>query len=130
MKKSILIVAVAVALSLVAALAAVKLTSPSASSPPKVAAATPTPVNEPGMIYTVSERVLNLVPSGGVPHYARIELAIEFQRPPGTKPPKAVPGEKKSTAPPAEPGLDPVVAHKVQIEDAVVRVVGSKTLDA
>lgn len=88
---------------------------------------------EPGLMYPLSERVLNLAasPSGG-PHFARIQLTLEFDRPavgPGSKPPAANAAAAKSTAPVLEPGLEPVTARKAQIDDAIVRIVGSKTLE-
>lgn len=78
------------------------------------------------MIYPLPERVLTLTPgSDGAPHYARIELAIAFQRPVGVKPPK-VPAAP-STVVVLEAGLAPVEAHKVQIDDALVRVLGAES---
>lgn len=91
------------------------------------------PHHEPGLIYPVSERVLNLVSTGGVPRYARIELALEFEKPAGYKPPKAAGGGHGAPAAGAEPALDPAlepVAHrKAQIDDAILRIVGSMTVD-
>jgi flagellar basal body-associated protein FliL len=103
-------------------------------------AATPKPKRkkhptEPGLMYPLSERVLNLAasPSGGT-HFARIQLTLEFERPavgPGSKPPVAKAGaaDAKSTAVVLEPGLESVTARKAQIDDAIVRVVGSKTFE-
>ncbi len=88
---------------------------------------------EPGLIFPVSERVLNLTSTDGAPHYARIELALEFAPPAGSKPAKSGGAEgghgaAKSTEPVLDPLLEPVSARKVQIDDMLVRIIGSKTL--
>ncbi|MFN8557066.1 MAG: flagellar basal body-associated FliL family protein [Dehalococcoidia bacterium] len=91
---------------------------------------------EPGLMYPMPDRVLNLTSSGGVPRYARIELMIEFEKPHDEK--SAKKGEKKEegghapakgAAAPLDPALDPVVARKAALDDALVRVVGSKTAE-
>jgi flagellar FliL protein len=85
---------------------------------------------EPGLIYPVSERVLNLVSSGGVPRYARIEMAIEFEKPDGYKPPKAGGGHGAPAAEPhLDPALEPVEHRKAQIDDTILRIVGSMTVE-
>jgi flagellar basal body-associated protein FliL len=81
----------------------------------------------PGMIYPLKERVLNLASPIGTTHYARIELSLDFARAPGAKPPAADPKAKSPT--PLEPGLQPVTERLPQIDDAIVRIVGSKTLE-
>lgn len=88
---------------------------------------------EPGLIFPVSERVLNLTSSDGAPHYARIELALEFEVPAGAKVAKGRGssggnGEAKETGPALDPLLEPVMARKVQIDDMLVRIIGSKTV--
>jgi flagellar FliL protein len=90
--------------------------------------------HEPGLIYPISERVLNLTSTGGVPHYARIELALEFERPADAKPEKAAKAgghgaAAPGAAPPLDPALEPVSHRTAQIDDAIVRIVGAKTLD-
>lgn len=87
---------------------------------------------EPGLMYPLAERVLNLAasPTGGT-HFARIQLTLEFDRPatgPGSKPPAAG-AAAKSTAVVLEPGLEPVTARKAQIDDAIVRIFGAKTFE-
>lgn len=91
--------------------------------------------HEPGLIYPLPERVLNLATTGGVPHYARIELALEFARPANAKPAKAAKGgghggHGAATAePPLDPALEPVVHRKAQIDDALLRILGTKTVE-
>lgn len=90
---------------------------------------------EPGLIYPVSDRTLNLSSPTGVPRYARIELALEFE-----KPEKATAAKKASggghgapadtAAVPLDPALEPVEARKVLIDDALVRIIGSKTVES
>jgi flagellar basal body-associated protein FliL len=82
---------------------------------------------EPGVMYPISERTLNLTSPGGQPHYARLEMAIEFAIPRGAKAQKA--GAEAKSPVPLVPILEPVEAHKAQIDDLLVRVVGSKTMD-
>jgi hypothetical protein len=93
-------------------------------------AKTPAP-HVPGLIYPMKERVLNLSGSGGTPHYARIEVAVEFKMPKGAKPAKA--GAGGHDAAPKEDALDPllepVAARKAQIDDLLVRIVGAQTLE-
>jgi flagellar basal body-associated protein FliL len=91
---------------------------------------------EPGLIYPLPDRVLNLSGPAGTPRYARIELALEFDRPEAGgahAKPKADGGHgapaAKSNEPVIDPALEPVHARKVQIDDALVRIVGSKTMD-
>lgn len=82
----------------------------------------------PGLMYPVSERVLNLASTGSTPHYARLQMTIEFARPAGSKPataPKAATG----SAVPLDPLLDPVQAHSAEIDDVLVRLVGGMTLE-
>jgi flagellar basal body-associated protein FliL len=88
--------------------------------------------HEPGLIYPMPERVLNLATSGGVPHYARIELALEFERPAGAKAAKSGGGghgAAAGAAPPLDPALEPVAERKAKIDDAVLRIVGTRTLE-
>lgn len=91
-------------------------------------------VAEPGLIYPMADRVFNLASGPGGPGYARIELALEFEKPPPTAaksaPKEGAPakeGAAKTGAEPLDPALEPVVARKAQIDDAVVKIVGSKT---
>ena len=86
---------------------------------------------DPGLIYPLKERVLNLSSSGGGQHYARIELAMEFARPDGAKPAKAAADAKgaKATEPPLDPTLAPVTDRLPQINDALVRIIGAKTAE-
>ncbi len=84
---------------------------------------------EPGLIYPLPERVLNLAGPAGVPHYARIELALEFARPQDAKPAAPAKGAPKEGTPGLDPALEPVTAYQAQIDDAIVRIVGSKTVD-
>jgi flagellar basal body-associated protein FliL len=91
-------------------------------------AKTPAP-HVPGLIYPMKERVLNLTPSGGTPHYARIEIAVEFKMPKGAKPAKAGAGHGASTEDVIDPLLEPVVARKAQVDDLLVRIVGAQTLE-
>lgn len=83
---------------------------------------------EPELVYPISERVLNLMSTNGSPRFARIEMAIEFEAPKGAKVAKAGKGEAKGP-PPLNPLLEPVEARKVQIDDLVLRIIGSKTLE-
>jgi flagellar basal body-associated protein FliL len=87
----------------------------------------------PGLMYPISERVLNIAGAPGSPHYARIELAVEFKKPKGYKPPKAAGGghgaPAKDAAPPLDPALEPVAHHQTQIDDALVRIIGAKTVE-
>ncbi len=98
-----------------------------------------TKVAEPGLIYSMSDRVLNLSSSGGAPRFARLELALEFEPVADAAHAKAAKGkEAKAPAHGAaaeggaaiDPALEPVAARKAQIDDALVRIVGSKTLEA
>lgn len=86
---------------------------------------------EPGLVYPLKERVLNLATSAGGQHYARIELAMEFTRPEGSKPAKAAAEAKgaKTTEAPLDPTLAPVTDRLPQINDALVRIVGAKTAE-
>jgi flagellar basal body-associated protein FliL len=89
---------------------------------------------EPGLIFPMQERVLNLSSQGGVPRYARIELALEFEKPekaaaPAKKSSGGHGAEAKDAAHALDPALDPVVARKVLIDDAIVRIVGTKTVE-
>lgn len=88
---------------------------------------------EPGLMYPIPERVLNLSSSAGMPHYARIELAIEFERPANAPPPPKAKKEgaaKDGAAAPLDPALEPVAARKAQIDDALIRIVGTKTMES
>ena len=87
----------------------------------------PRPSGEPGMLYPMKERVLNLSSPPGTTHYARLELALDFARPVGTKPPPVDPKAKPPL--PLDPGLQSVADREPQIADAIVRIVGSKTLE-
>lgn len=85
---------------------------------------------EPGLMYPMAERVLNLAGSGGVPHYARIELAIEFERPKEpARPAKKAEAKGKESGPPLDPALEPVAERRALIDDALVRILGTKTLE-
>lgn len=88
---------------------------------------------EPGLIFPMQERVLNLSSQGGVPRYARIELALEFEKPETAAAAKKSSGghgaEAKDGAVPLDPALEPVAARKVLIDDAIVRIVGTKTVE-
>ncbi len=88
---------------------------------------------EPGLMYPMAERVLNLASSGGAPHYARIELAVEFEKPkePARPAKKAeAKGEKgKDAGPPLDPALEPVAERKALIDDALVRILGTKSVE-
>lgn len=104
---------------------------------PADAGATPTAkkhrrTSEPGLMYPLPERVLNLTPTGGMPHFARIELALEFapDTPNGAKPKPAAAAAKAGSATPLDPALEPVTKYKAQIDDALVRIIGSKTMEA
>jgi flagellar basal body-associated protein FliL len=83
----------------------------------------------PGLMYPISERVLNLASSGGTPHYARVQMTIEFARPAGAKPALAAKPTKAASVTPLDPLLDPVTAHSAQIDDALVRLIGGMTLE-
>jgi flagellar basal body-associated protein FliL len=87
----------------------------------------------PGLMYPISERVLNIAGSPGMPHYARIELAVEFKKPKGYTAPKAAGGghgaPAKDAAPPLDPALEPVAHYQAQIDDVLVRIIGAKTLE-
>ena len=87
---------------------------------------------EPGLIYPAPDRIFNLRSAPGERHYARIELAIEFEKPAGEKGSAAKKKEgapAKSEGPVIDPLLEPVVARKAQIDDALTRIVGAKTAD-
>jgi flagellar protein FliL len=88
---------------------------------------------EPELVYPITERILNLMSTNGTPHFARIELAIEFEVPKGAKLTKPAAGGAHgapATGPaPLDPLLEPVEARKVQIDDLVLRIIGSKTLE-
>lgn len=102
-----------------------------------VAAATtkkkPKKAHEPGLIYPMPERVLNLVGTAGAPHYARIELAIEFEKSAVVKGAKAAAPAGKHAAGAADASIDPALEHvverKAQIDDLLVRIIGTKTVD-
>ncbi|GEM_PF-1742093 len=139
MKKPI-IFAAPVALALLAAAYFFVLPMLKGSTPPAQPAAaadsgdgTPTPHKAkkrpaPGLIYPMQERVLNLASPDGAPHYARVELALEFTPPDGYKP-KPVPAAKgTATTPVVDPALQPVTDRMPQINDALVRIVGAKTV--
>lgn len=81
----------------------------------------------PGLIYPIAEHVLNLASPDGAPHYARIALALEFTPPDGYKP-KPAAAAKGTATPPPDPALAPVEERMPQINDALVRIVGSKTV--
>jgi flagellar basal body-associated protein FliL len=83
----------------------------------------------PGLMYPVSERVLNLASTGSTPHYARVQMTIEFARPAGSKPAAAPKAAASGSATPLDPLLDPVQAHSAQIDDILVRLVGGMTLE-
>ena len=91
---------------------------------------------EPGLIYPLPDRVLNLSSSGGAPRFARIELALEFDKPAAAAHGKSAKHAKpeahgaKEGAAPVDPALEPVAARKAQIDDALVRIIGSKTLES
>lgn len=87
---------------------------------------------EPGLIYPLPERVLNLAGPAGTPHYARIELALEFAKPKdanGAKQAKKGEAAAKAGAAPLDPALEPVVARKAQLDDVLVRLVGTRTVE-
>ena len=91
-------------------------------------------VKAPGLMYPISERVLNIAGSPGMPHYARIELAVEFKKPKGYTAPKAGGGgghgaPAKDAAPPLDPALEPVAHHQTQIDDTLVRIIGARSLE-
>lgn len=90
--------------------------------------------SEPGLVYPLTDRVLNLAGSPGALHYARIELALEFERPiaaKAAKPSKEKKGEGKGEAkagtPPLDPALEAVAVRQPMLDDLVVRIVGAKT---
>jgi len=83
----------------------------------------------PGLMYPLSERVLNLASTGSTPHYVRIQLTIEFARPYGAKISSTKP-TKEGSATPLDPLLQPVQERSAQIDDALVRIAGSTTLDS
>ena len=84
---------------------------------------------EPGLVYPMAERILNLASAGGQAHYARIELALEFEKPKDAKAaaPKKAEGAGKEA--PLDPALEPVAARKAGIDDLVLRIVGGKTFE-
>ena len=82
----------------------------------------------PGLMYPISERVLNLASTGSTPHYARLQMTIEFARPAGAKP-AAAPKAATGSATPLDPLLDPVQAHSAQIDDILVRLLGGMSLE-
>lgn len=86
---------------------------------------------EPGLTYTLPDRVLNLAVSGGTLHYARVELVLEFEKSEehgaGKKKEEKGEGEAKGGAAPLDPALEPVAARKVMIDDLIIRVLGAKT---
>ncbi len=139
MKKPI-IFAAPVALALLAAAYFFVLPMLKGSAPPAKPAdaantaddgGTPTPHKKkhsaPGLVYPIAEHVLNLASPDGAPHYARIALALEFIPPDGYKP-KPAAAEKGTATPPPDPALAPVAERMPQINDALVRIVGSKTV--
>ncbi len=84
----------------------------------------------PGLIYPVSERVVNLAGPPGAPHYARIELALEFEPPRGAKRGNAAEaGGHGDKEPALDPALAPVVARKAQIDDMLLRVISAKSVE-
>ncbi len=88
--------------------------------------------HDPGLIYPVSDRVVNLAGPPGVRNYARIELAFEFEPPADAKKAKGGGGghgAPASSEPVLDPALEPVSHRKVQIDDAVLRIISSKTLE-
>ena len=97
-------------------------------------------IAEPGLVYPLTDRVLNLATTGGQPHFARTELALEFLPPvdpKGHKAKKADHGGGGGHGAPAaaskEPALDPALEvvnpYKPQIDDALVRIFGTKTVE-
>jgi len=97
-------------------------------------------IAEPGLMYPLTDRVLNLATTGGQPHFARTELALEFLPPvdpKGHKEKKADHGGGGGHGAPAaaskEPVLDPALEvvnpYKPQIDDALVRIFGTKTVE-
>ena len=84
----------------------------------------------PGLMYPISERVLNLASTGATPHYARLQMTLEFARPAGSKPAAAPKAAATGSATPLDPLLDPVQAHSAQIDDILVRLLGGMTLES
>lgn len=88
---------------------------------------------EPGLTYTLPDRVLNLSGPSSALSYARIELVLEFERSSEhgaakkEKKEEKAEGEAKGGPPPLDPELEPVAARKVMIDDLIIRVVGAKT---
>ncbi len=95
----------------------------------------PRRVPEPGLFYPVSDRVVNLAGPPGVRNYARIELSFEFEPPADAKGHAKKDagggghGAPASAEPALDPALEPVAARKVQIDDAVLRIISSKTAE-
>ncbi len=97
---------------------------------PVATAKKPRRLAAPGLIYPVSERVVNLAGPPGVPHYARIELALEFEPPKGAKKGGSEgAGGHGAKEPVVDPALAPVVARKAQIDDMLLRIISAKTVD-
>jgi flagellar basal body-associated protein FliL len=90
---------------------------------------------EPGLVYPLKERVLNLAPENGQLRYARIELALEFENPSKGATPAAKKAEGGGHGAPAgtvaiDPALEPVTARMPMIDDAILRIVGQKSAGA
>lgn len=113
-----------------------KATPAPASAAAAGALATPHPYRahhetaEIGLMYPLAERLLNLASTGDTPHYARIQITIEFARPAGapakTSSSSAV---KDPSATPVDPLLKPVQDHSAQLDDALVRIAGAMTME-
>jgi hypothetical protein len=87
-------------------------------------------------MYPISDRVLNLATVGGQPHFARVEMTLEFLAPDTTaakkteeKKAEAAHGSGTTSAAPLDPALEPVNAYKPLIDDALVRIFGAKTVE-
>jgi flagellar basal body-associated protein FliL len=97
---------------------------------PVAAAKKPRRSTAPGLIYPVPERVVNLAGPPGVPHYARIELALEFAPPKGAKKGgEEAGGHGGGKEPALDPALAPVVARKAQIDDMLLRLISAKSVE-
>jgi flagellar basal body-associated protein FliL len=88
---------------------------------------------EPGLIFPVPDRVLNLKSTDGTPRYVRLELALEFEVKGGAaksekhEKEKGGHGAPKESGPTLDPALEPVVRYRPLIDDALIRIVGGKT---
>jgi len=138
MKKAVILAAVAalalLAVGYVVLLPMIKGKSAEAveEDEPVASAKKPRRPTAPGLIYPVPERVVNLAGPPGVPHYARIELALEFAPPKGSKKAGAenAGGHGGSGKEPAlDPALAPVVARKAQIDDMLLRVISARSVE-